>query len=83
MYSVYVKAFSDGIESFILQVEMDASSLNTNDVFVIFTKTQVFIWCGKVIAHNNYHTICWVGLFIANFTGKMYINMCMKKCFVL
>lgn len=27
---------------------MDASSLNTNDVFVIFTKTQVFIWCGKV-----------------------------------
>ncbi|XP_078324667.1 advillin-like isoform X1 [Crassostrea virginica] len=30
-----------------VQVEMDASSLNTNDVFVIFTKTQVFIWCGK------------------------------------
>lgn len=57
MYSVYVKAFSDGIKSFILQVEMDASSLNTNDVFVIFTKTQVFIWCGKVNAHKIYDTV--------------------------
>lgn len=56
---------------------MDASSLNTNDVFVIFTKTQVFIWCGKVNAHNSYDTICWVELFLANFTGKMYLYMCM------
>lgn len=62
---------------------MDASSLNTNDVFVIFTKTQVFIWCGKVNAQNSYDTVCWVGLYLANFTGKMYLYVCMYKCFVL
>ncbi|KAL5006142.1 hypothetical protein ScPMuIL_017300 [Solemya velum] len=30
-----------------VEVDMDASSLNSNDVFVIFAKTQVFIWAGK------------------------------------
>ncbi|XP_060597289.1 gelsolin-like [Ruditapes philippinarum] len=30
-----------------LQVPMEAASLNSNDVFVIFTKKCTFIWCGK------------------------------------
>ncbi|KAK3611747.1 hypothetical protein CHS0354_014091 [Potamilus streckersoni] len=30
-----------------IQVTMSASSLNSNDVFVIFTKTAVYIWSGK------------------------------------
>ncbi|XP_041374750.1 advillin-like isoform X3 [Gigantopelta aegis] len=30
-----------------VQVPMRASSLNSNDVFVIFTKSSVFLWAGK------------------------------------
>ncbi|XP_052236637.1 advillin-like isoform X1 [Dreissena polymorpha] len=30
-----------------IQVPMEAASLNSNDVFVIFLKTAVYIWCGK------------------------------------
>ncbi|XP_070188427.1 advillin-like isoform X2 [Littorina saxatilis] len=30
-----------------VQVDLRASSLNSNDVFVIFTKTAVYIWAGK------------------------------------
>ncbi|XP_076448458.1 advillin-like isoform X2 [Babylonia areolata] len=30
-----------------VQVDLKASSLNSNDVFVIFTKTAVYIWAGK------------------------------------
>lgn len=30
-----------------IQVPMCAASLNSNDVFVIFSKKQVYIWCGK------------------------------------
>ena len=31
-----------------IQVPMVAGSLNSNDVFVVFLKTAVYIWCGKV-----------------------------------
>lgn len=30
-----------------LQVPLKASSLNSNDVFILFSPTVVFIWCGK------------------------------------
>lgn len=30
-----------------IQVPMEAASLNSNDVFVVFTKTATYIWCGK------------------------------------
>jgi len=29
------------------QVPCRAASLNSNDVFVLFTKSKVYIWCGK------------------------------------
>ena len=31
-----------------IQVPMTAASLNSNDVFVVFTKTTNYIWNGKV-----------------------------------
>lgn len=31
-----------------IQVPKEAASLNSNDVFVVFTKTATFIWSGKV-----------------------------------
>ncbi|CAF1190371.1 unnamed protein product, partial [Didymodactylos carnosus] len=30
-----------------VQVDLRASSLNSNDCFVLFTKSNVYIWCGK------------------------------------
>ncbi|XP_052812817.1 advillin-like isoform X2 [Mya arenaria] len=30
-----------------IQVPMEAASLNSNDTFVVFLKTAVYIWCGK------------------------------------
>ncbi|CAF0805451.1 unnamed protein product, partial [Didymodactylos carnosus] len=30
-----------------VQVDLRASSLNSSDCFVLFTKTNVYIWCGK------------------------------------
>jgi hypothetical protein len=30
-----------------LQVPLNASSLNSNDVFILFSPTVVYIWCGK------------------------------------
>ncbi|KAL4216978.1 hypothetical protein ACF0H5_023435 [Mactra antiquata] len=30
-----------------VQVPMEAASLNSNDVFVVFSKTATYIWCGK------------------------------------
>lgn len=38
-----------------IQVPMCAASLNSNDVFVVFQKTAVYIWCGKVgVLHYQY-----------------------------
>jgi hypothetical protein len=31
-----------------VQVDLTAESLNSNDVFVIFSKKAVYIWSGKV-----------------------------------
>lgn len=39
-----------------IQVPMCAESLNSNDVFVVFLKTAVYIWCGKVNMGYSYRT---------------------------
>ena len=34
-----------------IQVPMSASSLNSNDTFVVFTRNATYIWNGKVMNH--------------------------------
>ncbi|ESO94636.1 hypothetical protein LOTGIDRAFT_227360 [Lottia gigantea] len=45
-YMLQVRGMSK-LNSKAVQVELRAASLNSNDVFVIFTKTAVYIWAGK------------------------------------
>lgn len=37
-----------------VQVDLDAESLNSNDVFVIFSKKAIYIWSGKVSLLSGY-----------------------------
>lgn len=46
-YMLQVRGTSE-LNTKAIQVPMEAASLNSNDVFTIFTKTATYIWTGKV-----------------------------------
>lgn len=46
-YLLHVRGSPDGRYVKAIQVPMKASSLNSNDVFVLMTPVVTYVWCGK------------------------------------